>query len=83
MNNLERLKNAFITALSLSPDTGVENTHYGETAGWDSVAHMALVAEIENEFEIMLDTEQVIGMSSFAKAVEIVATHGIVVRSER
>ena len=43
---------------------------------------MALVAEIENSFDIMLDTDQVIGMSSFAKAVETVAAHGIAVHAE-
>jgi len=32
-----------------------------KTPGWDSVAHMRLVAEIESAFDIMMDTEDVIG----------------------
>jgi acyl carrier protein len=77
MSGFEKLKTTFVTALALHPDTDVENVKYGETDGWDSVAHMALIAEIESAFDIMLDTEQVIDMSSFQKAVEIVSTHGI------
>jgi acyl carrier protein len=82
MTNRQKLRDAFATSLSLPTDLDVEKCTYGETPGWDSVAHMALVAEIENSFDIMLDTDQVIGMSSFAKAVETVAAHGIAVHAE-
>jgi len=81
MSSLEKLKTAFVTALALPVDVDVANAEYGETEGWDSVAHMALVAEIESVFDIMLDTEQVIGMSSFSKAREIVTSHGVAVGS--
>jgi acyl carrier protein len=81
MNSLEKLKAAFITALALPPGVDVERAAYGETAGWDSVAHMALVAEIEGAFEIMLDTEEVIDMSSFVKAEELLSRHGVAVRA--
>ena len=77
MSPIDNLKSAFITALALPADADVVNAAYGETAGWDSVAHMALVAEIEVVFDIMLDTEEVISMSSFKRAQEIVTKHGI------
>jgi acyl carrier protein len=82
MMALQKLRNAFITALALPPETDVDNAAYGQTEGWDSVAHMALIAEIESAFDIMLDTDQVIGMSSFNKAIEIVASHGIDVHTQ-
>ena len=50
---------------------------YGETDGWDSAAHMALIAEVEGAFDVMLDTDEVIGMSSFAVARQILTKHGI------
>jgi acyl carrier protein len=50
---------------------------YGQTTGWDSVAHMSLISEIETEFDIMLATDDVIGMSSFRKAKEIIARNGV------
>ena len=74
---LERLKSAFIQALALPGDTDFERLEYGVSGGWDSVAHMQLVAEIENTFDVMLPTEDVINMSSFVRAREIVAKHGI------
>ena len=77
----DKLRTAFVTALGLPPGVSVDHARYGETEGWDSVAHMALVAEIEGAFEIMFDTEEVLEMSSFAKAVEILKAHGIQLES--
>jgi len=74
---VEKLKGAFISALGVSPDDDFESMTYGQTPGWDSVAHMSLISEIENAFDIMLATDDVIGMSSFQKAKEIVARSGV------
>lgn len=73
----EKLKGAFRQALGLPSGAAVERAEYGNTEGWDSAAHMALVAEIESAFDIMLDTDEVIGMSSFEKAREFVENHGV------
>lgn len=75
--NADRLKTAFSEALGVAPDTNFDQLEYAKTRGWDSVAHMRLVSEIENTFDIMLDTDDVIGMSSFPVAKDIVAKYGI------
>jgi hypothetical protein len=77
MNPHETLVQAFASALCVPASAGLESAEYRGIAQWDSLAHMRLVAEIETAFDIMLDTEDVIGMSSFRKAVEILAKHGI------
>ena len=66
-----RLSEAFRTALELSPETDVETLAYGEHPHWDSVGHMALVAEIEDTYGVMLETDDVLGLSTYAKAVEL------------
>jgi acyl carrier protein len=75
---MDRLKKAFSEALNLPAGTDYAALAYAVTPGWDSVAHMALVAEIENTFDIMFSTDDVIGMSTFAIAQETVARHGVV-----
>jgi len=77
MSNLDLLKNAFVEVIGVDPASNFNELLYGSTVGWDSVAHMALVAAIEGSFDIMLPTDDVIDMSSFAKAKEIVAKHGV------
>jgi acyl carrier protein len=74
---IEKLRDAFVNGLGVSPDGDFESLAYGQTTGWDSIAHMALISEIETAFDIMLTTDDVIGMSSFPKAREIVARNGV------
>jgi acyl carrier protein len=77
MSNLDVLKNTFVDVIGIDPATDFNSLVYGSTVGWDSVAHMALIAGIEGAFDIMLPTDDVIDMSSFSKAKEIVAKHGV------
>ena len=78
MSNLERLKSTFRESLGLAAEIDVAACAYGEIEEWDSVAHMQLVAAIEDAFDVMLETEDVIGMSSFAVAVDLLGkNHGI------
>lgn len=55
------------------------SVRYGETSGWDSLAHMQLITELEDGCEILIDTDDVIDLSSFDKAVEILAKYGVTV----
>lgn len=76
--NVEKLQRAFVEALALAaPPEDFETLTYRGVKEWDSVAHMQLIAAIESAFDLMLDTDDVIGMSSYAKAREIVAKHGV------
>lgn len=68
----DRLKNVFSSALGLGAEVDVTTLAYAQHPAWDSVAHMQLVSALEGEFDIMLDTDDVIGMSSFGEAVRIV-----------
>lgn len=76
MNDLLEL--AFCEALALDRET-VEwsQVRYREIPTWDSVAHMQLIAEIEESLDVMLTTDDVVALSSFAKAKEILVGYGI------
>jgi len=70
-----KLKTIFATSLDISENLVTDDLRYAEIPQWDSVAHMALVAAIEEGFDIMIDTEDVIDMSSFEKAKQIVTKY--------
>jgi acyl carrier protein len=69
-----RLQEAFQLALALPADTDWPSLAYAQHEHWDSLGHMALIAEIEEAFEIMLETDDVIGLSSYPVAVELLQT---------
>jgi acyl carrier protein len=65
MTNMEKLEEAFRESLDLKGDVAYETLAYGKTEGWDSVAHMQLVASIEEAFDLLVDTLDVIAWSDF------------------
>jgi acyl carrier protein len=77
MEAIDKLKSAFQESMALGPNADFGGVEYGKTQGWDSVAHMALIAHIESQFDIMLETDDVIGMSSFGRAKEILGKYGL------
>lgn len=71
----DKLRVIFSESLNINSSDVVDGLRYSEIPQWDSVAHMALIAAIEEGFDIMLDAEDVINMSSFLKAKEIVTKY--------
>lgn len=67
----DKLRTVFIDSLGLDTDADVENLKYRDIDEWDSVGHMALVSAIEDEFDVQFDTDQVIDMSSFKVALDM------------
>ena len=76
MNNLEKITKVFADTFGIAVDE-VAGLQYQGIEQWDSVGHMTLVAAIEDECAIEMDTDDIIDMSSFEKAKEIVAKYGI------
>ncbi|WP_026375626.1 acyl carrier protein [Aestuariibacter salexigens] len=77
MTNQEILTDAFCTALGIDAGQVTDELTYNTIPQWDSTAHMLLIAELENRFNVMLDTDDIIDMSSVAKAREILANYDI------
>jgi len=69
-------KEIFAEFMTISEGIDWGAVKYQEVEGWDSIAHMSLIAEIEDRLGIMLETDDVIDMSSYMKAVEIVGKYG-------
>lgn len=54
--------------------TGLE---YQAIEAWDSVGHMGLISELEDAFDIMMDTDDIIEFSSFEKGKEILGKYDV------
>ena len=77
MNNNRKLVEAFCNALEINEELVIESLKYQSIEQWDSISHMMLIAELEDVFDIELDTDDVINMSSVAMAKEILAKYEI------
>ena len=73
---MEKLAKVFAETFGIS-EAETKGLQYQGIEAWDSVGHMSLIAALEDEFEIQLDTDDIIDMSSFEKAVEILKKYDV------
>lgn len=72
MTNKEKYINAFVETFEI-PVKEVEKLNYQDISAWDSVGHMGLIAALEETFDIMMDTDDIIDFSSYKKGMEILS----------
>lgn len=75
--NESKLRAIFAEVLGIEEAQVTDDLAYNTIPEWDSVAHMALITEIDDQFDTMLDTDDVLDMSTFAKAKEILAKYDV------
>ena len=74
---MNRLVDCFVQTFAIDKEKVTPKLAYQSIPTWDSVGHMTLIAEIENVFDVTLDTDEIIDMSDVSKAVEILQKHGV------
>ena len=77
MSNLEKYIDAFVNSLEISKDQVNENLSYQGVENWDSVGHMSLIGELEDTFDIMFDTDDIIDFNSYSKGIEILKKYDV------
>jgi len=73
----KRLKKVFVMTFGLEEGVSFESLRYRGIEQWTSVGHMRLIAEIEEEFDVMLETDEILDLSSFEKAKEILGRYDV------
>lgn len=73
MNNLEKYNKAFVETFKITEEQ-LADLKYQDIETWDSVGHMTLVAAIEDAFDIMMEADDIIDLSSFEKGKEILSS---------
>lgn len=70
MTNLEKYNTAFCESFEIGEEQLV-GLQYQQIELWDSVGHMTLIANLEDAFGIMMETDDIIDLSSYEKGKEI------------
>ena len=77
MNNLDKYKEAFVDGLSVEVNKVKDNLKYNDIPEWDSIGHMTLMSNLEEVFNITLETDDIVDFSSFKRGKEILNKYKI------
>ena len=76
MNNNTQYDEAFVSLMQVDPDS-LAKLKYQDIPAWDSIGHMALIATLEEKFEIELDIDDIIDFSSYEHGKSILSKYKI------
>ena len=82
MTNLEKFNKIFMGVFRKKEEELKELKYRGFDL-WDSIGHMDLVAELEEAFEIRLDTSDMLNLTSYEKGKEVLSGYGVLFEDGR
>lgn len=76
MSNIEKYNQVFVETLNVTEEQLI-SLKYQDVELWDSVGHMTLIAAIEDSFDIMMETDDIIDFNSYEKGKKILEKYDI------
>ena len=77
MTNLEKLNRVFCEVFSVEESALNSGFDKCSVSGWDSVHQLSLTSSVEDEFDIMLDAEDILEFRSYENAKKVLLKYGI------
>ena len=77
MKNKNKYIEIFSKSLSIDKKKFNEKIKYNDIPEWDSIGHMTLMSDLEDGFNISIDTDDIIDFSPFKKGIQILKKYKI------
>ena len=77
MSNIDRLNKVFIEVFEVEKNKLGSDFSIDNVDNWDSVTQLSLVSDIEDEFDIMIDSDDILDFKSYDAAKVIIAKYEV------
>ena len=77
MSNLEKYNDVFCRILNVNVDVLNDNCTFRAVPQWDSVAHLSLISELEEVFDVFFESEDILHYGSYENGKKILEKYGI------
>lgn len=77
MTNMEKYKKIFIDIFEVDSNDLNDDFNFKDNEKWDSLAHLSLIASLEDTYEIMLDTIDILNYGSYRNGINILKKYGV------
>ncbi|MNE34260.1 Acyl carrier protein [compost metagenome] len=79
MNNTEKLHQAFAQGLSIPASAIHTDLAYQGITEWDSMSHLFLISALEDTFQIQIETEDILEMSSYQRITAVLKKYDVTI----
>ena len=79
MSNLEKYNRIFMDVLGVDESALNDSFTFDAVSQWDSVAHLSLISELEDAFDIMFESEDILHYGSYENGKKILQKYSVTV----
>ncbi|HWY60341.1 MAG TPA: acyl carrier protein [Rhizomicrobium sp.] len=73
------LQEIFVNEMGVKPSDFTDDLIYNSIPEWDSQSHLILILAVEEKFNISLEPEDVVSMTTVRKIVDLLQSKGVAV----
>lgn len=77
MTNLEKYQQIFINLFSISSEQLNDEFTFANISEWDSLAHLSLIGDLEETFDVLFDSEDILNYRSYQNGIRILKRYGV------
>ena len=77
MQNLEKYQNIFCETFDVEKSSLNEDFTFANIEAWDSLAHLSLISSLEEAFDVMFETEDILHFGGYENGMRILARYGV------
>ncbi|PKK39906.1 hypothetical protein ABB02_00695 [Clostridiaceae bacterium JG1575] len=77
MNNQAIYERIFRSLFMLEDKDFESDYTFADHDNWDSMAHLQLISELEDHFDVLFDSEDILGFGSYQNGMKILRGYGV------
>ena len=77
MSNKEKYQSVFESVFGVEKASLNDTFNFKDVAEWDSLVHLTLISELEDAFEVIFDTEDILHFGGYENGMKILAHYGV------
>ncbi len=77
MNNREKYAEIFCDIFGVEKEDLNEEFTFANVKEWDSLTHLTLISNLEDEFDVMFETDDILHFGGYENGMKILAGYGV------
>ncbi len=77
MSNKEKYQNIFVNIFNVDVKDLNDAFNFKDVEKWDSLTHLTLISELEDAFDIMFETDDILHFGGYKNGMNILTRYGV------
>lgn len=77
MSNKEKYNEIFISIFGVEKEQLDEAFNFKDIEHWDSMTHLMLISELETNFDVMFETDDILHFGGYLNGLAILKKYGV------